>query len=175
MSSLPQKPRSPPGLPTADADAVAQRLDQLERKLDSVLSIVQLLEGGCDQRWRGLDGAPLPDADRHACSDRFAVLAAEFTATIAQRDRLWAAQQLDMLDQQWTAELEAKAAVELDPLLNRLVAIAAELTRLPASLEAELTIKAAAIREFCEEDSDDIVHRLAASLAADLLRLTPSK
>jgi hypothetical protein len=170
MSKLPQTFKSQAGSPAEDGAAVAQRLDQLERKLDDILSILHLLEGGSDLRWRGLDSALQHDEDRNAIADRFAALGAEFGATVAQRDRLWAARQRGPLDPAWTAELEASAGVELDPLLDRLFALAAALVALPASRDSELAIKAAAIQEFCEEGSDDIVHQLAASLAADLLR-----
>jgi hypothetical protein len=173
MPSQSQETHLQSASPTEGTNAIVQRLDQLERKLDSLLSVVHLLESTSDQRWRGLDGASPHHEQCLADATRVAALGAEFAATIKQRDRVWAAQQRGATGQAWTAEQEARVAVELDPLHDRLFAVAAALSRLPASRDSELVFKAAAIQEFCEEDSDDIVHQLASSLAADLLSRRP--
>lgn len=70
----------------------------------------------------------------------------------------------------WNAAAEARQVAALDPILLRLHDLACAMARLGAVTSAEQRIKALALAEFCEEQSDDVVHRLASSLALDILR-----
>jgi hypothetical protein len=80
---------------------------------------------------------------------------------------------LDMIDAFRTARAGSPERVppctELDQLYDRLFELAAAAAARPAANSAELAVKALAIRALTEEQSGDIVHMLAESLARDLL------
>jgi hypothetical protein len=161
----------PIAVPSLEGEML-QRLAAIEQQLAAVLAVVETFERSVDRQWSGaeaLDREPV----RLPASTPPDSVGAEFLATLVRRDQLRAAQLQRMSGAPWTSTTEEAMAVELDPLLDRLHALANELAERPASQAADLAIKAAAIREFCEEQSDDIVHRLAGSLAADILARRP--
>jgi hypothetical protein len=150
---------------------IAARLDALDNKIDGLRALIEPLERLLDRNWRRHDatnaaGAPAAPA---AAGD-IAQLAAEFAQVIERRNRTWAELALHGSDAPWSPRGQAEADALIDPLWDQLLDLAGGLAQMRAQTSADIRAKAQALKELCEEKSDDIVHRLAASLANDLLR-----
>jgi hypothetical protein len=163
-----------PAQSTNSATNFEQRMDVLAAKVDLLLAAFGLSEGAADARWRTVAGenANAATALHGANLDPLTVsqsaqIGAQFAALRLRRDALRLA--LPGADKDWTPEFEARADAELTPLSHRLFSLAHELSVVPAREIHELKFKALALQEYCEENSDDVVHLLAASLAADVL------
>ncbi len=116
-----------------------------------------------DRRWISLAAAQL-------APDGLGSIGVEFYDLLRRRDAvLHCYAQLTASDH-WSAAAEAQRDAALDPVQEQLYRMACRMVDLKAGSPAEQRLKALALAEFCEERSDDVVHRLAASLAADLLK-----
>jgi hypothetical protein len=94
----------------------------------------------------------------------------EFQTLLHRRDTIERTYAALVFSTAWTPQAEAQRNAALDPILSRLYKLARKIAELPSATAEHHRIKALALIEFCEERSDDVVHRLASSLAADLLR-----
>lgn len=134
-------------------DTVLAALSRLERKVDDLRELVeQRAEPVLDIDWERMSKA-LPSTGERlpvvlATDDRHAALIGELEARDGKA---------------------GGAHVLSDDQLDELVELADRLVAGRATSVAERRLKALALRELCEEWSDDLVHRLAASLAADLI------
>ncbi len=165
-----------PAQSTISSVEFEQRFDVLAAKVDLLLAAFGLSEGAADLRWRSVSGqntdagaAQLEDVIGSASCSPLAQMGTLFVTLRLRRDALRQVLASAEKDQEWTPELEARAETELNPVLHRLYGLAHALAASPAHQDAELQFKALAIQEYCEEQSDDVVHVLAASLAADIL------
>jgi hypothetical protein len=147
------------------ADTLEQRLQRLERLLGGLApALVARSETAVDLQWREHDGG----SGTEPPAIDLARLAADFRETLRARDRLRQAQPSTAADT-WSVDDKADATASVGPLLDLLFMLAHAIADRPARTIGDIEVKALALREFCEEKSDDIVHRLAGSLAADLL------
>lgn len=97
------------------------------------------------------------------------VLTAALAETLAARDRILS--ELERDDHAWNEQRATDAERRLEPLIDRLMTLASTIADRRSQSWSDVHTKAVAIREMSEENSDDIVHRLAAGLADDLLTL----
>lgn len=140
---------------------VAARLYEVERRLAALEAAS--VEAVADLAWQAATATPADRAQGadHRLTRLLAVLAAHRQATAAV---------MVMATQQETDPDIRRLATEcFDQLWDRLRGAAAAMAELPASSAAHVRAKAEAIEVLCEECSEDIVHRLAASLARDVL------
>lgn len=138
--------------------SIQQRLETICAQLDLVMEALALRERLADQTWSALE------------RDTIGARGAGFIALLQQRDAARQALSAAQGVVQWTAVTEAAFVEVLGPLDDQLYRLAQDLPTYPAKDDIGLHAKALAIIEFAEEQSDDIVHRLAASLAADILK-----
>ena len=173
MSSQPGHVSRQPLPREQEPQSVEQLLGLVSGKLDMLLAAATLTEHAVDARWRESSGAsaerPGAVAKPSRQTSRGSKDAEEFMALRQHRDAFKQALGGAQPDTAWTLDLEMRAAADLDPLHDRLYVLAQQLVSAAATGDADLKFKALAIQEFAEEKSDDIVHRLAASLAADIL------
>lgn len=160
--------RNSPGLlnPAADTDDTVQQMQRIEAKVDAVLLRLNGVENLSDKWWRELERTTGSASQGREAKARFAALTAEFTDVLDRRSRVVSELRLATST---VAEMDWQA--EFDRLWDRLQGLADDLAMTPASSLLEIRIKAMALRELSEEKSDDIVHRLASSLASDLFVL----
>jgi hypothetical protein len=71
----------------------------------------------------------------------------------------------------WTSEAELLWLAEVDPIRDRMFAIAMELTSSTVISEQDLRTKAKVLLDFSNGESGDVVHLLATALCADILKL----
>jgi hypothetical protein len=135
---------------------VVQVLARVERKLDILVAALDRQEIADDRQWCALDLAGKPPG--------LGGLAASLTGLLERRTRLL----------QGSEAAGAEGEREIERSWDRLVALADELCAMRVTSVAGMRLKALALQELHEEESDDIVHRLAASLAVDLLPREPS-
>ena len=170
MSARAEKSATIPvaGQTTIASGELVQRLDALGGKIDVLLAAFGLSERAADVRWHSVAAEKTsygPDLESATVSQS-ARTGAQFAALRLQRDAL----RRDLgAENARTPECEARADAELNPLSLRLFNLAHQLAALPAGEFDELRFKALALQEYCEENSDDVVHLLAASLATDIL------
>ncbi|MEQ1614246.1 MAG: hypothetical protein ABL904_15980 [Hyphomicrobiaceae bacterium] len=145
--------------PGGEAVTIAQRLERLERKIDMLLATEEM----SDLHWRGLD-TPVDAV-------HFAAMAKDFADVLDFRNRLHAERTRKSSGPIWPAADETRWQSEFDQSSDRLLALAKDLAHTAASSLGDVRLKAMAVRELVEEDSDDVVHLLAASLCADLFAL----
>jgi hypothetical protein len=156
---------------TALASTVELRIEGLGYKLDELLAAFRIWERTADSHWRSIaeqNSSHLTEktaAGTNGCSD----IGVQFEVLRQRRDALRLLLNGVDAPQGWTSELEIRADAELNPIAHRLYSLAHALASSPARSDDDLRFKALAIHEYCEENSDDIVHVLAASLAADVL------
>ena len=156
---------------TALASPVELRIEGLECKLDELLAAFRLWERTADSHWRSVAEQNSSRLAEKATADENhgSRIGAQFEALRQRRDTLRLLLNGASATQGWTSELELRADAELNPISHRLYGLAHALASSAAGTEEDLRFKALAIHEYCEENSDDIVHVLAASLAADVL------
>jgi hypothetical protein len=133
-------------------EQLADQLQAIDQKLTQVMHLLgaaQTTEQDADRQWLATAGASCEQAN---------ALWAEFQASLAKRDCVWAMRDL-------AASGEAEVMAIVDQINDRLYQLACEIAELTATDTITLHLKALAIREFC----DDIVHRLASGLAAAVL------
>ena len=165
--------RDIPGLlnPAANIEDAVQQLQRIEGKIDAVLSLQNGVENLSDRRWRELDPAEHMASSIDGARTGFATLATELADVLDRRGRVVTELQLASTGLPTSAAGEMDWQAEFDRLWDRLLGLADDLATTPASSLLEIRIKALALRELSEEKSDDIVHRLASSLASDLVML----
>ena len=156
---------------TALASTVELRIEGLGSKLDELLAAFRIWERTADSHWRSIAEqhsshlTEKPVADTNGCS----CIGVQFEMLRQRRDALRILLNGANSPQGWTNELEIRADAELNPIAHRLYGLAHALASSPARTDEDLRFKALAIHEYCEKNSEDIVHVLAASLAADIL------
>ena len=165
--------------PTTPAPTLQYRLDELITKVDLLIEAVVASETSADAQWQQLGETNQPtsvsehsaiDAVKYRSADQsVASIGAQFAALRSQRDALEAEFKASERNGNWTAEREEHAELHLNPLSASIFSLAQELATVPAADSADLRFKALAIKEFAEEKSNDVVHNLALSLAADIL------
>jgi len=148
-----------------------RQLQRIEGKIDAVLSLLSGAENLSDRRWCELDRSPDSASKGREARTPFAALAAEFTDVLDRRNLVVSELHLASSGMPASAVAEMDRQAEFDRLWDRLLGLADDLAATPASSLLEIRIKALALRELSEEKSDDIVHRLAFSLASDLFVL----
>ncbi len=165
--------REIPGLlnPAARPEGAAHQSQRIEGKIDAVLSLLSGAENLSDRRWRELDRSPDSASQGREAKTRFAALAAELTDALDRRNLVASERRPASTGLPTSAAADIDRQAEFDRLWDRLLGLADDLATTPASSLLEIRIKALALRELSEEKSDDIVHRLASSLASDLFAL----
>ncbi len=161
--------------PTLDHAALGStvelRIVGLGYKLDELLAAFRIWERTADSHWRSiaeLNSSHLTEMTV-AGTNGDSGLGAQFEVLRQRRDALRLLLNGANAPLGWTSELELRADAELNPIAHRLYGLAHALASSPARTVEDLRFKALAIHEYCEENSDDIVHILAVSLAADIL------
>jgi hypothetical protein len=148
--------------------SIEQRLDELSAKVDAMLDRVALREADEDKAWHSISLTP-PAPALALVPHQAVVDQGDFAKALSRRNQRRRQLLTDKTKAQWTPELEAKVELEMGPLEDHLHRIAWALTDGQTSAHADRIAKALAILEFAEENSNDLVHRLAVSLATDLL------
>jgi hypothetical protein len=160
----------PHATPPEDADPhAAGQTAALEARIAALRDQLARIERASDRDWEALAGAART-CDAAVSDASVSPAALEFVDVMERRNHAWEALRRANAGKAWTPQLEARANDVIDPLWHDLGRLADKLGERPASGPIDIRIKALALRDLCEEKSDDIVHRLAASLAADLLR-----
>ena len=157
---------------TAVASTVELRIEGLGYKLDELLAAFRVWERTADSHWRSIAEQHSSHlTEQHAADDTngCSCIGVQFEVLRQRRDALRTLLNGANSPQGWTKELEIRADAELNPIAHRLYGLAHALASSPARTDEDLRFKALAIHEYCEENSEDIVHVLAASLAADIL------
>lgn len=149
--------------------SLVEKLEQLARKIDDLSSLFRQMERVADAEWRDHDRSANPATETGGMDSQLVDMAAVFTALVGQRNRIWADMALATSAAPWDETSRNQAGELIDPLWDRLLEIADAMSALPARSPDALRAKAAALKELAEERSDDVVHRLALSLARDLL------
>jgi hypothetical protein len=71
----------------------------------------------------------------------------------------------------WTRQAEQSWLIEVDPIRDRMFAIAMELANMTAISEQDLRTKAKVLLDFANSETGDVVHLLATALCSDILKL----
>jgi hypothetical protein len=71
----------------------------------------------------------------------------------------------------WSREAELLWLTEVDPIRDRMFAIAMDLASLTVISEQDLRTKAKVLLDFSNGESGDVVHLLATALCSDILKL----
>jgi hypothetical protein len=71
----------------------------------------------------------------------------------------------------WTSQAELSWLADVDPLRDRMFAIAMELATLTVVTEQDLRTKAKVLMDFSNGETGDVVHLLATALCSDILKL----
>jgi len=126
-----------------------------------------LSEADSDRRWASLAAAA-------ATARNLESLGAALQNLLRERAAIERKYKVLQSSTGWTAQHEDQRNAALDPMSECLHDLAFTMAKLPAATLEQQRLKAIALAELCEEHSDDVVHRLAASLASDLLRAGPA-
>ena len=163
------KPAVPLASEAAGVSPLLQRFDTLDLKLDLLLTYIQLLEGQSDQHWRGVESGTVQRKSGQGAGGDLCALGTEFRELMRQAEKIERLRS-DVADgRPMPLEIDQVMAAKLDPILARLSELGEKIATLPATSDADMSVKALAIAGLGEENSDDIVHRLAASLSGDIL------
>jgi hypothetical protein len=75
----------------------------------------------------------------------------------------------------WTIDCETEWLATIDPICDKIFEIACRIVELPAVSDEAIAIKAQILFDQANGDADDVVYRLATSLASDIQSKTTTK
>jgi hypothetical protein len=124
---------------------------------------------GRDENEEG-DGRGYGSADREQVG-RIQRLDREYSCLQQKLNTLEVSAKTQFNTDTWTSQAELTWLAEVDPLRDRMFAIAMELATLTVVTEQDLRTKAKVLMDFSNGETGDVVHLLATALCSDILRI----